>query len=348
MYLAAAGIGRIGIVDYDVVESNNLQRQIIHAEDRVGMSKVASAAFCLRNLNSLVKVDEYDLLFSSENALDIIKGYDVIVDATDNVATRYLINDACVILKKPLVSCGALRMDGQLTVYNYNNGPCYRCIFPKPPPPETVTNCNDGGVLGVITGIMGSLQALEVIKIIVGFESNLGQKLMMFDGIAGSFRTIKLRNKKPDCPVCGDNPTITELIDYVQFCGASAHDKTLNLKVLSPEDRITVHTYKSVIDSNIPHLLIDVREKVQFDICALDHSYHIPYDALEKRINEVIERRSNKAADKQVPVYVICRLGNDSQLAVELLRKHGIKESFDIIGGLDEWASEIDNTFPVY
>ncbi|KAJ3261170.1 hypothetical protein HK103_006479 [Boothiomyces macroporosus] len=343
LYLAAAGIGKLGIIDYDNLETSNLQRQIVHSEKNVGTPKVESAKSTIQNLNSNTKVETYNLLIDKSNAMDIIKEYDIVVDATDNVATRYLLNDASVFLKKPLVSAGALRMDGQLTVYNYNGGPCYRCIFPTPPPADTVTNCNDGGVLGVITGIMGSIQALEVLKIVTGIESSYVQKMLLFDGLTGSFRQIKIRPRNPNCPVCGDHPTITELIDYVQFCGAGAHDKTPNLKILDDKDRITVHDYKSIRDTEQHHVLLDVRETVQFNICSLDNSLHIPYANLHKQLDILKKENPNEH-----PVYVVCRRGNDSQLAVNFLKESGIENCFDIVGGLDEWAAKIDHGFPTY
>jgi adenylyltransferase/sulfurtransferase len=192
----------------------------------------------------------------------------VVVDATDNVATRYLLNDACVLLRIPLVSGGALGMDGQITVYNHEGGPCYRCIFPTPPPPETVGNCSDNGIIGAITGVIGSLQALEVLKIVTGKQASLQGKLIVFSGTQSSFRAVKLRPKRLDCCVCGVNPSITQLIDYAQFCGAGPHDKALDLKVLKIEERINVKEYKRILDEGVPHVMLDVREEIQFEICS--------------------------------------------------------------------------------
>ncbi|KAJ3274437.1 hypothetical protein HDV01_003041 [Terramyces sp. JEL0728] len=294
LYLAAAGVGKLGIVDYDNLETSNLQRQIAHSEKHVGTPKVESAKSTVQNLNSNTKVETYNLLIDKSNAMEIVRDFDVVVDATDNVATRYLLNDACVFLKKPLVSAGALRMDGQLTVYNHNGGPCYRCVFPTPPPAETVTNCNDGGVLGVITGIMGSIQALEVLKIITGMESSYVQKMLLFDGISGSFRQIKIRPRNPKCQACGDQPTITELIDYVQFCGAGAHDKTQSLNILDDKHRITVYDYKNIRESKQEHILLDVRERVQFDICSLENAVHIPFANLNKNLDKLDQENPNQ------------------------------------------------------
>ncbi|KAJ3024214.1 Molybdenum cofactor synthesis protein 3 [Thoreauomyces humboldtii] len=270
MYLAAAGIGRIGIVDYDEVEASNLQRQIIHDETKVGVLKAESARETVNRLSSLCECVAYNLLLDSGNAMETLSPWDYIVDATDNVATRYLLNDACVLLKKTLISGSALRMDGQLTVYNHEGGPCYRCIFPSPPPPETVTNCSDGGVVGVVPGIIGCMQALEVIKIASGIGASFSQKLLIFDATDGTFRTIRLRGRRSTCAVCGDEPTVTELIDYVQFCGAGADDKSHGLKLLDDSERITAKGYAALRSK--PHVLLDVREKIQFAICALPDS----------------------------------------------------------------------------
>ncbi|KAJ3343568.1 hypothetical protein HDU83_005585 [Entophlyctis luteolus] len=333
LYLAAAGVGRIGILDYDEVEASNLQRQVIYTEADIGRSKAHSAREAIARATSFVDCVAHDVVLDSTNAMDIVAQYDVILDASDNVATRYLLNDACVLLKKVLVSGSALRMDGQLTVYNYKNGPCYRCIFPNPPPPETVTNCNDGGVLGVVTGIIGSLQALEVIKIIVGMER--------------SMRVVKLRNKSKGCAVCGDEPTVTQLIDYVQFCGANATDKGVTRHLLTASERVTCEDYKTVRDANVPHILLDVREKVKYDIAHLPGSVNVPWAVLPRRLGEVLDMIGAAGADP-LPVYVVCRKGNDSQLAVRLLQASGVDAVKDVVGGLNTWADAIDGSFPKF
>ena len=275
------------------------------------------------------------------NAMEILKNYDVVVDATDNVATRYLVNDACVLLKKPLVSGSALMLEGQLTVYNFKGGPCYRCIFPHPPPAETVQNCGDGGVLGAITGVIGSLQSMEVVKILLNHDQVLAGKLLLYDGAACSFRTIKLRGKKEKCAVCGENPTITELIDYVQFCGMAATDKDSSLDILDKSQRISVVDY-SKLEQN--HLLIDVRSVNEFDICKLKNSINIPIKLLlAGKIDEQI-----KAEMKQKEVYVVCRRGNDSQLAVRHIATNMELKSKDLIGGLHAYTREVDENFPIY
>jgi adenylyltransferase/sulfurtransferase len=289
----------------------------------------------------MVEAVGYDLLLDSTNCLDIIEQYDVIVDGTDNVATRYLLNDASVLKKKPLVSAGALRMDGQINIYNYKSGPCYRCIYPVPPPAEFVTNCNEGGVLGVITGIVGSIQALEVIKIIVGIDPQCHGKMLMFDGLSG-FKSIKLRGRNLNCPVCGDNPTITELQDYILFCGSGPDDKVQNLKVLDAKDRITVYEFQKLKESEC--IVLDVRQKSEIDIGYLKGSIFIELKNLKANISIVREMQSSK----NLPIYALCKHGNDSQLAVQLLKEHGFNNVSDVIGGLWEWSHKIDDTFPKY
>ncbi|XP_061174643.1 adenylyltransferase and sulfurtransferase MOCS3-like [Saccostrea echinata] len=363
IYLAAAGLGRIGIVDYDEVELSNLHRQILHTEGKVGVAKSSSAASACSQLNSLVQCVPYRVQLDSSNALQIIKNitfltlciYDIVLDASDNVATRYLLNDACILSKKPLVSGSALRFEGQLTVYGYKGGPCYRCLYPKPPPPETVTNCSDGGVLGVVPGIIGSMQALEAIKIACEMGSSFCQKMLLFDGQEGTFRTIKLRSKQPSCIVCGDHPEITELIDYQQFCGARADDKEKSLHLLETENRITVQEYKQILDSGQKHVLIDVRMPVEMEICQLPTAaYNLPVNCVERGDNLASLKdhiQSRSAGEQSFPVYVVCRRGNDSQIAVQKLKNHFKSESIqfkDIAGGLYAWAKHIDINFPVY
>ncbi|KAK6304293.1 hypothetical protein J4Q44_G00248790 [Coregonus suidteri] len=287
--------------------------------------------------------------------------YNIVADCSDNVPTRYLVNDACVLSGKPLVSASALRMEGQLTVYNYRGGPCYRCLYPKPPPPETVTNCSDGGVLGVVPGIMGCFQALEVLKIASGQGSSCGQQLLMFDAQDVKFRSIRLRPKQASCAVCGENPTVTHLVDYEKFCGSAATDKCRRLNLLSKDQRVSVQEYKSIMDHTAAHLLLDVRPLVEVDICHLPTSLNIPLSSLENRNSEHIhvlkERigqvKEQMSSESQVPVYVICKLGNDSQKAVQVLERMSGSEvdcvtAKDICGGLMAWAQKIDPSFPQY
>lgn len=361
-YLAAAGIGRLGLLDYDDVEPSNLQRQVLHAEDKVGMSKALSAAIAINRLNSNVECLPYHFQLNFKNATQLIQQYDIVVDCSDNVPTRYLVNDACVLNGKPLVSASALRMEGQLTVYNYNGGPCYRCLYPKPPPPETVTNCSDGGVLGVVPGILGCIQALEVLKIASGIGPSYSQQMLVFDALEARFRTIKLRQKQPTCAVCSENPTVKDLIDYERFCGSAATDQCQTLNLLTGEQRITVQEYKSILDEDIPHVLVDVRPPVEVDICHLPNSIYIPLTELEEKTveymkhlqNNINERRCKADSDKiTFPVYVICKQGNDSQKAVKILQEMLNNELCslsvkDIRGGLMTWARTIDPTFPQY
>ncbi|XP_076604054.1 adenylyltransferase and sulfurtransferase MOCS3 [Chaetodon auriga] len=360
-YLAAAGIGRLGLLDYDEVELSNLHRQVLHGEENQGQAKALSAASAVKRLNSTVECIPYRLQLSPENALQLIRQYDIVADCSDNVPTRYLVNDACVLSGKPLVSASALRMEGQLTVYNYRGGPCYRCLYPVPPPPETVTNCSDGGVLGVVPGIMGCFQALEVLKIASGQGSSCGQQLVMFDAQDARFRSIKLRPKQAGCAVCGENPSISQLVDYEAFCGAAATDKCRKLNLLSRDQRITVQDYKSILDKAEPHLLLDVRPLVEVDICHLPFSLNIPLSSLEERKSEHIrllqeridQLKQQMAGDCRPPVYVICKMGNDSQKAVQVVERMSGSEVDsitvkDVSGGLMSWAKRIDPTFPQY
>lgn len=386
-YLAAAGVGKIGIIDYDTVETSNLHRQILHTESGVKKStrKTHSAAQAVKAINSKVTVEEFYMQLDRQNAVDTVKHYCVVIDATDNVVSRYLVNDACVLANKPLVSGSALRWEGQLTVYNYQTqhgdckGPCYRCLYPSPPPPETVTNCSDGGVLGVVPGIIGCFQALEAIKIIVGVEPSYHQKLLVFDGLVGGVRTVKLRGAQPNCVVCGNKPSITKntLPDYVKFCGSAATDKCVSVKLLDDEQRITAARYKNeFVDAGKPHVLLDVREPVELQICSLPNSTNISIrkilfcksklplaksdeerssacrQLLEKLFTALDNVRQNMDRDEPTPVVVVCRLGNDSQKAVDFLNRevtfHESVTIKDISGGLTSWAKTVDKQFFTY
>lgn len=326
---------------------------MLHTEPSIGLPKVQSAKRQLLQLNSSVNVSVHHAQLSSANAFEIIKSYDVVLDASDNVATRYLLNDACVILKKPLVSGSALQLEGQLTVYNYRNGPCYRCLFPKPPPPETVTNCGDGGVIGVVTGTIGTLQALEAIKIVLQKEDTLSGRLLLFDAARTTFRNVRLRGKQENCTVCSEYPTITTLIDYEQFCGMKASDKDTKLSILSADQRITVEELQQIRANKLKHLLIDVRTENEFEICRLDNAENCPikiFTGQNERETDLVERIKQ---DNTVPVYVICRRGNDSQIAAERIIADLRKSKCDVvvkdvIGGLHAWAKQIDDKFPIY
>ena len=354
IYLAAAGIGKIGFVDNDVVERSNLHRQILHNELRIGIPKTQSAIESLKALNSNVEFQAHNVMLNRTNAIDIIKDYHIVIDATDNPMARYLLSDVCVLNKKPLVSGSALRFEGQLTVYNYDKStPCYRCLYPNPPPPGTVTNCSDGGVLGVIPGIIGSMQALETMKIAIGIKPAYAGKMLLFDGMQGSFRTLQIREKKADCISCGTNPTITsDLIDYEEFCGVKCASQ-MQVKILTPDERMTVEQYKQdFIDSNKHHLLIDVRAKLQSDISKLSNAIQIPLEEIQKgnglqTIEDLIDQNLKNDSLK---VVVMCRRGIASQKAVRVLKdkiKDNKVEFKDVIGGLEAWAKN-DSNFPMY
>lgn len=348
--MCGAGVGRIGIVDYDTVEVSNLHRQLLHTEAAIGQTKCESVRQQLQQLNSSIEVDIYHESFTSQNALEIIERYDIVLDATDNVATRYLLNDACVMSKKPLVSGSALKMEGQLTVYNYNNGPCYRCLFPQPPPPQTVVNCSDGGVIGAITGTIGTLQALETVKIILGTNDTLSGRLLLFDGIKTTFRNVRLRGKKENCEICSTQPKITKLIDYEQFCGVKASDKETKLNILPAEQRVSVHELNELRQRNSPHILIDVRTPNEFEICQLSTSENYPIDLFGGE-NQRLEPLISRIQNDKIPAYVICRRGNDSQIAAQTLNARLVADGVqvkDVIGGLHAWTRQIDAEFPIY
>lgn len=350
IYLAAAGVGRIGLVDYDAVELSNLHRQVLHTEKRVGVPKALSVAHSIKALNGEVSVIPYEISLTSGVALEVVRQYDVVLDCTDNVATRYLLNDACVMADKPLVSGSALRYEGQLTIYHHDGGPCFRCIHPKPPPPETVTNCSDGGVLGAVPGIIGSIQALEAMKVVSGLGTPLSQRLLVFDGLRGTFLTVKLRGRNTNCDVCGEEPAIKHLIDYEQFCGAAATDKDKGLTLLGRDKRVTVEEYRALVEAKEPHLLVDVRLPVELEICSLPNCINIPLKTLNKAENiELIQTKLSSLATKNV--ICVCRRGNDSQLAVRQLESslsHLEGHIKDIVGGLTAWAHRIDTSMPVY
>lgn len=348
MYLAGAGVGTIGVVDYDVLDLSNLHRQVSHTESFIGNDKCASFAHSMRNINSSITILTHSLLLNSTNAEEIIKSYDIIVDASDNVPTRYLLNDAAVLFKKPLVSGSALKFEGQLIVYNYKEGPCYRCLFPNPPSPDVTTNCSDGGVLGAITGCIGSLQALEVIKIIVGLDASYYRKMLVFDGLTGYIRIFKIRGKKTDCDICGDNPSITKLIDYEIFCNTKANDKGSKLSLLMDSERVSCAEYKSIIDSGVAHVLVDVRSENEIKICHLPNFINVPINKIRDE-NYLVPLQSLIDKTNEENHYVVCRRGNDSQKAVQILQEKFRNYRFqDIIGGLYAWHDEIDDTIPLY
>eukprot|EP00164_Ancoracysta_twista_P014934 GFYU01024491.1.p1 GENE.GFYU01024491.1~~GFYU01024491.1.p1 ORF type:complete len:448 (+),score=95.75 GFYU01024491.1:136-1479(+) len=351
LYLAAAGIGRLGIVDFDTVEFSNLQRQIIHTESRIGVSKAQSARKSVLGVNSDIDCVVYEIALNSSNAVSIIEQYDYVLDATDNVATRYLVNDACITCKKPLISGSALQLEGQVTIYGHGEGPCYRCLYPKPPPASMVTNCSDGGVLGVVPGLIGCIQALEAIKLAATCGTSLSGKLMLFDAFSCMFRTVKLRGRNPECIVCGENPSITRdaLIDYVEFCGASANDKDNPQPTASlPADQTITCTelHKLRSESSKAPVLIDVRAPIQYDICRLEESQNIPLATLSKPGGmDQVKAATGDSQDQSV--YCICRRGVDSVAATLLLRENGFN-AVNVTGGLSSWANTVDTSFPQY
>jgi sulfur-carrier protein adenylyltransferase/sulfurtransferase len=336
LYLAAAGIGRIGLVDFDVVDFTNLQRQVIHGTSDVGRKKLDSAADRMHEINPFVTIDKHDVALSSENALDILKDYDIIVDGTDNFPTRYLVNDACVLLGKPNVYGSIFRFEGQATVFATEDGPCYRCLYPEPPPPGLVPSCAEGGVLGILPGMIGIVQATETVKLILGTGEPLIGRLLLYDALAMRFRELKLR-KNPDCPVCGTHPTVTELIDYQQFCGIP-HQET-NSVAETNEWEIDAVELKQKMDRGDDFVLIDVREPHEYQICRIPGSKLIPLGEVPKRVNEL-----NSADD----IVVHCKMGGRSAKAVEFLKQAGFRKVKNMKGGILAWSDKVDPTVPKY
>ncbi|RPH36487.1 molybdopterin-synthase adenylyltransferase MoeB [bacterium] len=335
LYLAAAGVGTIGIVDFDLVELTNLQRQILHATRDIGKPKLESAREAIQDLNPHVTVIGHEVRLTSENALEIMKDYDVIVDGTDNFATRYLVNDACVILGKPNVYGSIFRFDGQVTVFDAQRGPCYRCLYPTPPPPGLIPSCAEGGVLGVLPGIIGTLQALETIKLIVGQGEPLVGRLLLLDALQLKFRELKLK-KDPECPVCGDHPTIHELIDYEEFCGIGPAEGNHNGN--HHETEITVEQLKERLDRGEQIQLVDVREPHEYEIVNLGAKL-IPLRKLPERVQEL---------DPSKEIVVHCKVGERSERAAEFLRSVGYKNVKNLVGGIRAWAEKIDPSLPKY
>jgi len=334
LYLAAAGVGRIGIVDFDSVDVTNLQRQILFGSSDVGRPKIEAAAERLGNLNPDIQIDRYETRLTSENALELFKDYDIIVDGTDNFPTRYLVNDACVILKKQNVYGSIFRFEGQITIFGYPDGPCYRCLYPEPPPPGLVPSCAEGGVLGVLPGIVGAIQAAETLKLIIGKGDPLVGRLLLFDALAMRFRELKLR-KNPECPVCGNHPTVTKLIDYVQFCGIRGEEAPAPQTTV-PE--ITPRELKSRLDRGDDLFILDVREPHEYQICNLG-GYLIPLGDLSRRVNEL---------DSSREIVAHCRSGKRSAEAAEFLRKAGFRKVLNLKGGILAWSDEVDPSVPKY
>jgi adenylyltransferase/sulfurtransferase len=336
LYLAAAGIGRIGIVDFDVVDYTNLQRQIIHGTEDVGRPKLQSATDTLKSINPFVEVEGYETMLTSENALDIVKRYDVIIDGTDNFQTRYLVNDACVLLGKPNVYGSIFRFEGQSSVFWAEKGPCYRCLYPEPPPPGMVPSCAEGGVLGILPGIIGVMQATEAVKLILGIGEPLIGRLVLFNALKMQFRELKLR-KDPDCPICGENPTIKELIDYEQFCGITRPDP--NVAAESNPLEMTVTELNELFQKGERPVVIDVREPYEYEIAQIPNAKLIPMDEVPSRLSEI---------PKDEEVILHCRSGMRSQKVLEYLQTQGYTKLKNLKGGVLAWSEEVDPSVPQY
>jgi adenylyltransferase/sulfurtransferase len=337
LYLAAAGIGRLGLVDFDVVDFSNLQRQILHGTDDVGRKKLNSAKDRIKAVNPNVQIDLHDCLFRSENAMQIVRDYDIVVDGTDNFPTRYLSNDVSVLAKKPNVYGSIFRFDGQCTVFApHLGGPCYRCMFPEPPPPGMVPSCAEGGVLGVLPGIIGVLQAIEAIKLIIGIGDSLIGRLVSFDALKLRFREFKIR-KDPNCPICGDHPTIHQLIDYDQFCGIPQADAQAAKEMDVPT--ITAGELKARLDRNDRFVLVDVREPYEYEICNIPGAKLIPLGELPARLSEL---------DSADDIVLHCKVGGRSAKALRILQEAGFRKLNNLKGGITAWSEEIDPSVPKY
>lgn len=338
LYLAAAGVGTIGVVDFDAIDASNLQRQVLFSTADVGRNKVAVATQRLSDLNPEVDVVAYNTRLTSDNALDVLRDYDVVIDGTDNFPTRYLVNDACVLLGKPYVYGSILRFDGQVAVFDATRGPCYRCLFREPPPPGLVPNCAEGGVLGALPGIIGSLQALEAIKLISGAGEPLIGRLLLFDGLSMKWRELRLK-KNPDCAVCGTQPTITGLIDYDEFCGITQGETMESEAQQSTE--ISVTELKAMLDGGEQPMLLDVREPFEWNIANLG-----AYGAKMIPLKELVRRTDELRTSNEIVVY--CRSGNRSAKAAEYLRAAGFGNVLNLHGGILAWAREVDPSVPTY
>ena len=344
MYLAAAGVGRIGIVDFDVVEYSNLQRQIIHGTSSIGKTKLESAKARLLDINPHVQVDTYETALSSENALELFAPYDVILDGTDNFPTRYLTNDACVLLGKPNAYGSIFRFEGQASVFGAKDGPCYRCLYPEPPPPGLVPSCAEGGVLGVLPGVIGVIQATEAIKLITGIGEPLIGRFMIYDALRMKFRELKLR-KDPDCPVCGTHPTVTTLIDYEEFCGlrpsveAEAAELASAAAGAPPATEITVLELKARMDRGDKLVIVDVREPNEYQINRIPGSVLIPLGEIPRRYAEL---------DQDAELVMQCKMGGRSAKAADYLRSVGFKRVLNLKGGILEWVDKVDPSQPKY
>ena len=334
LYLAAAGVGHLGIVEFDVVDASNLQRQVTFTTEDLGKRKSEAAKARLSGLNPMIDIKVYDTRLTSENALELFRDYDIIVDGTDNFPTRFLVNDACVLLGKPNVYGSIFRFEGQATVFGYPGGPCYRCLYPEPPPPGLVPSCAEGGVLGVLPGIIGCIQAMETIKLILGSGEPLVGRLLLFDALAMRFRELKLK-KNPDCAICGDHRTVIKLIDYEEFCGIRGEETpamTDGIQEITPKD------LKSRQDRGDDLFILDVREPHEYQICNLNGTL-IPLGQLPLRVSEL---------DSSREMVVHCRSGKRSADAIQFLQKAGFKKLWNLKGGVLAWSDEVDPSMPKY
>lgn len=334
MYLAAAGVGKLGLVDFDTVDVSNLQRQIIHGTKDIGKKKVDSAEETMKDINPFIEIVKYDVPLTSANALEILRGYDVVADGTDNFPTRFLVNDACVLLGIPNVYASIFRFEGQATVFCKDDGPCYRCLYPEPPPPGLVPSCAEGGVLGILPGVVGLIQATEVIKLILGEGQPLKGRLMLYDALAMKFRELKIR-RNPECQ--GKCTVVKELIDYQQFCGVPHQEAPLPPPVASTD--IAPQEVKHLIDSGANFVLVDVREPHEYQICKIDKAKLIPLGDLPKRLDEL---------DKNADIVMHCKMGGRSAKACDLLRASGFTRVRNMTGGILAWADKVDPTVPKY
>jgi sulfur-carrier protein adenylyltransferase/sulfurtransferase len=343
LYLAAAGVGRLGIMDFDVVDVSNLQRQIIHRTQDIGTSKAKSAKRGVQDLNPGCQVDIYEEGITSANALELIAKYDIVIDGTDNFPTRYLVNDACVMLGKVNIYGSIYRFEGQATVFDTRknadgkrNGPCYRCLYPEPPPPGEVPSCAEGGVLGVLPGIIAMIQATEAIKVLTGMGKTLAGRFLRYDAINMTFRELKLR-PDPQCPVCGPNPTVTQLIDYQQFCGMGRGESAVSTDHLE----ISVADYAALREQSKKHLLLDVREPFELAICQIEGNVNIPLGQLPGRLSEIGDWKNNL-------IITQCKSGRRSMKALETLKKHGFTNVLNLTGGILAYGEEIDPSLSAY
>jgi adenylyltransferase/sulfurtransferase len=333
LYLAAAGVGTLGIVDFDVVDFTNLQRQVLHSTADVGRKKLDSAAESIAAINPNVTIRKFETRLTSANAMEVLRDFEIVVDGTDNFATRYLVNDACVLSGKSNVYGSIFRFEGQASVFATQAGPCYRCLYPEPPPPGMVPSCAEGGVLGVLPGLVGMIQATETIKLILGVGEPLIGRLLLVDALVMRFRELKLR-KNPDCPVCGEHPTITKLIDYDQFCGIGREDKATSATMpdMTPEE------LKRRLDAGDDLFVLDVREPHEYQICNLG-GHLVPLNDLPKRVGEIDPNRE---------IVVHCKMGGRSAKAVDFLRQAGFSRVHNLAGGINAWAERVDRKMPKY